>query len=172
MWSLIGPSFTAGPRHFLFHGHTFVREDLQIQNPRGLQLECSWWKPRSLLGDAPPCVATRQELSTCIDDPSPLRSASMATPRADWKPCSMCAWPGSPVRRHPNLASTCCRGGDLTLEPMPKPFSSRYSTAMKAKHPFGMLKSRGRAGSAAWDYPLRVRLWRLRPFRRPEIAFP
>mmetsp|Transcript_44078 Transcript_44078/g.102963 ORF Transcript_44078/g.102963 Transcript_44078/m.102963 type:complete len:383 (+) Transcript_44078:61-1209(+) len=57
-----------GPTKFLLQGHVFKRFDLQITNPRGLALECSWWRPRNreLISDGPlPCVVCLHGNSSC-----------------------------------------------------------------------------------------------------------
>uniref|UniRef100_A0A7S4Q9J4 Serine aminopeptidase S33 domain-containing protein n=1 Tax=Alexandrium monilatum TaxID=311494 RepID=A0A7S4Q9J4_9DINO len=52
------PAKDLGPREFEHCGRRFRREDLQLQNKRGLTLQCSWWKFHA--EDAPaqelPCV--------------------------------------------------------------------------------------------------------------------
>lgn len=57
-----------GPKRFLFGGHEFMRTDLQVQNRKGLSLECSWWKPKNpqLLGQSAwPCVVCLHGNSSC-----------------------------------------------------------------------------------------------------------
>lgn len=63
-------SQSLGPKRFLFGGHEFQRHDLQVQNPRGLMLECSWWKPKNpelltMGGPALPCVVCLHGNSSC-----------------------------------------------------------------------------------------------------------
>lgn len=52
------PQQALGPAEFSHCGKKFVREDLELENTRGLKLKCSWWKFGR--GDAPapqlPCV--------------------------------------------------------------------------------------------------------------------
>lgn len=57
-----------GPKRFLFGGHEFMRTDLQVQNRKGLSLECSWWKPKNpqLIGQSSwPCVVCLHGNSSC-----------------------------------------------------------------------------------------------------------
>ncbi|CAE7473489.1 yqkD [Symbiodinium natans] len=57
-----------GPSKFLLYGHVFKRFDLQITNPQGLTLECSWWRPsnRELISESPlPCVVCLHGNSSC-----------------------------------------------------------------------------------------------------------
>ncbi|CAK9051057.1 Uncharacterized protein YqkD [Durusdinium trenchii] len=57
-----------GPKSFLFAGHKFQRHDLQVQNPQGHLLECSWWKPKEprLISPEPlPCVVCLHGNSSC-----------------------------------------------------------------------------------------------------------
>lgn len=57
-----------GPVEFSFMGHPFCRQDLQVQNARGLTLECSWWKPAQRDGQEPqalPCVVCLHGNSSC-----------------------------------------------------------------------------------------------------------
>jgi len=57
-----------GPSRFILSGHVFNRQDLQVQNPQGLVLECSWWRPvhRERISESPlPCVVVLHGNSSC-----------------------------------------------------------------------------------------------------------
>lgn len=56
-----------GPATFRLAGRSFERIDLQVVNPRGMRLECSWWRPaeRANLPDQLPCVVYMHGNSSC-----------------------------------------------------------------------------------------------------------
>lgn len=70
-----------GPKRFLFGGHEFMRSDLQVQNCKGLSLECSWWKPKNpqLMGQSAwPCVVCLHGNSSCrLEAPQHVRLVLM-----------------------------------------------------------------------------------------------
>lgn len=56
-----------GPAAFRIAGRSFERTDFQVVNPRGLRLECSWWRPseRANLPAQLPCVVYMHGNSSC-----------------------------------------------------------------------------------------------------------
>ena len=45
-----------GPTRFSYGGVDFVREDMQVRNPRGLLLDASLWRPLTMPEEGKPCV--------------------------------------------------------------------------------------------------------------------
>lgn len=59
-----------GPKEFRIAGHSFVREDFELTNDRGLKLVCSWFRP--VVDEARPVVIYLHGNSGCrcdADDP-------------------------------------------------------------------------------------------------------
>ena len=54
-----------GPARFEYGGVRFVREDCQVENPRGLKLECSMWRRRELPDGGMPCVIYMHGNASC-----------------------------------------------------------------------------------------------------------
>lgn len=54
-----------GPTSFEYGSTAFVREDCKVTNPRGLQLECSFWHRRDLPEGGHPCVVYMHGNASC-----------------------------------------------------------------------------------------------------------
>uniref|UniRef100_K3XB03 Serine aminopeptidase S33 domain-containing protein n=1 Tax=Globisporangium ultimum (strain ATCC 200006 / CBS 805.95 / DAOM BR144) TaxID=431595 RepID=K3XB03_GLOUD len=55
-----------GPKHALINDVVTHRVDLQLKNPGGYTLECSWWKPKTTEKDAKlPCIVILHGNSSC-----------------------------------------------------------------------------------------------------------
>jgi len=54
-----------GPTSFEYGNTAFVREDFKVTNPRGLQLECSFWHRRDLPEGGHPCVVYMHGNASC-----------------------------------------------------------------------------------------------------------
>jgi len=54
-----------GPAEFEYGGKQFVRDDCQVENSRGLKLECSFWHRRELPEGGAPCVVYMHGNASC-----------------------------------------------------------------------------------------------------------
>ena len=75
-----------GPTSFEYGNTAFVREDFKVTNPRGLQLECSFWHRRDLPEGGHPCVVYMHGNASCRAEavcPLAAQSAAVATPREE-----------------------------------------------------------------------------------------
>ena len=54
-----------GPEQFTYGGVEFIREDMQIQSPRGLRLDASLWRPLRMPEEGKPCVMYMHGNASC-----------------------------------------------------------------------------------------------------------